>query len=68
MLAGLAAAGAAADVGSLYYAGLGATGAHLAWQIGSVDLASPPDCAAKFRSNSQLGGLVFASCLLGRLF
>ena len=68
MLAGLAAAGVAADVGSLYYAGLGATGVHLAWQIGTVDLDSPSDCAAKFRSNSQLGGMIFASCVLGRLF
>ena len=68
MLAGLAAAGLAADVGGLYYAGVAATGAHLTWQIESVDLASPTDCAAKFRSNSQLGGLIFASCVLGRLF
>jgi 4-hydroxybenzoate polyprenyltransferase len=67
MLASLAAAGAAAEVGPAFYAGLGVAGAHLAWQLRSVDLASPADCGAKFRSNVQLGGIVWAATLAGHL-
>jgi hypothetical protein len=36
-------------------------------QVGSVDLRSRADCAAKFRSNVQLGGLVFAAAVAGQL-
>lgn len=36
-------------------------------QVGTVDLASRADCAAKFRSNVQLGGLVFAGAVAGKL-
>ena len=36
-------------------------------QVGTVDLRSRADCAAKFRSNVQLGGLVFAGALAGQL-
>ncbi len=47
--------------------GVAAAGAHLAWQIGSVDLDDSADCAAKFRSNAWYGALLFAGILADRL-
>jgi hypothetical protein len=32
-----------------------------------VDLDDPSDCAAKFRSNAQYGGIVFAAIVAGKL-
>lgn len=63
----LATAGHAAGCGPAYYAGVAAAAGHLAWQVGSVDLDDAADCAAKFVSNAQLGGLVFAGVLADRL-
>ncbi|KAL4433055.1 hypothetical protein ABPG77_006482 [Micractinium sp. CCAP 211/92] len=63
----LAVAGGAAACGPAYYAGVAAAGAHLAWQIGSVDLDDSADCAAKFRSNAWYGALLFAGILADRL-
>lgn len=48
-------------------AGVAAAGAHLAWQIGTVDLDDSADCAAKFRSNAWYGALLFAGILADRL-
>ncbi len=42
-------------------------GAHLAWQIGAVDLDDPADCLAKFRANRWIGWLLLAGILAGRL-
>jgi len=38
--------------------------AHLAWQVRTVDLDSPPSCMAVFRSNVDMGWLVVAAFLL----
>lgn len=67
MLCGLTAAGHAAGVGDAYFAGVAATGAHLAWQVSTVNLHSPADCLLKFKSNVHLGALVCASALAGKL-
>ena len=40
---------------------------HLAWQIIAVDLNNPKDCLMKFKSNRNLGLLLFAGIILGRL-
>jgi 4-hydroxybenzoate polyprenyltransferase len=40
---------------------------HLAWQIIAVDISNPKDCLAKFKSNRNLGLLLFAGIILGRL-
>lgn len=40
---------------------------HLAWQISSVDLDDPKDCLAKFKSNRNLGLLLFVGIMLGKL-
>lgn len=63
----LAAAGHAAGCGPAYFAGVAAAAGHLGWQLSSVDLDDSADCAAKFASNAQLGGLVFAGVLADRL-
>ena len=67
MLCGLTAAGHAAGVGDAYFSGVAATGAHLAWQVSTVNLHSPADCLLKFKSNVHLGALVCASALAGKL-
>lgn len=64
---GLCAAGAAAGLGWPFYAGVGAAATHLAWQVATVDLDDREDCAAKFKSNSVYGGIVFASIVAGKL-
>lgn len=62
----LAVAGAAAELPAPYYAGLAASGTHLAWQVRTVDLGSRADCLAKFKSNGLFGALVFAAIVAGR--
>ena len=48
-----------------FWIGLGAAGAHLAWQAVTVDIDSPRDCHAKFLSNRNLGLIVTAAILAG---
>lgn len=67
MVASLAAAGSAAGLGGPFYAGVAGVGCHLAWQVGTVDLRSPADCASKFASNAGLGLAVAAAVAAGRL-
>ena len=52
---------------SPFYVGLAAAAGHLAWQISSVDLASRADCLAKFKSNRDLGAIMFSGIVLGKL-
>jgi len=63
----LAAAGALAGLGPAYFVGAAAAGAHVGWQAACVDLASGPDCAAKFASNKWAGGLVWAGVVADRV-
>lgn len=57
----LAATGIAAQMGVIYYAGLGLAALHLAWQATRVDTADAKDCKAKFNSNRDFGLLLFAA-------
>lgn len=52
------------------YYEIGATAAylHLAWQIQSADFENPHNLMARFRSNSTVGGLMFASLAVGGFF
>ena len=61
------ASGAAAGLAWPFYAGVGAAASHLAWQVADVDLNDRDDCAAKFKSNSVYGGIVFAAIVAGKL-
>ena len=63
----LVSSGAAAGLGWPFYVGAGAAAAHMAWQVGTVDLDDGEDCAAKFRSNAAYGGIVFAAIVAGKL-
>ena len=51
-----------------FYAGVAGAASHLFWQIRTVDLDDPEDCAAKFRSNATYGGAVFLSAGAGKAF
>ena len=44
-----------------------AAAAHLVWQVRTADLDDPANLAERFRSNNQVGALVFASCVAGNL-
>lgn len=68
-LAGWGAAGWACGVAAspLYCGGCAAAAAHLVWQVRTADLDDPANLAERFRSNNQVGALVFASCVAGNL-
>jgi len=63
--AGLGLAGWLAGLAWPFFAGLVLSAAHLAWQAGTVDIASPADCLTKFRSNNFYGAIVFVAVVLG---
>ncbi|MBI5164154.1 MAG: 4-hydroxybenzoate octaprenyltransferase [Magnetospirillum sp.] len=66
-LALIAAAGWAAGLSWLFYPLLGVAGAHLAWQVRSVDLDRPAACLATFKANRWFGWLLLAAIVLGRV-
>lgn len=66
-IASLALAGFNAQLGWPFYAFLVAASAHLAWQIGTVDLSNPKDCSQKFLSTKWIGAIVLAGIVFGRL-
>jgi 4-hydroxybenzoate polyprenyltransferase len=47
-----------------FYVCLAATGAHLLWQVKSVDLENPISCRSRFAANSTLGWLMLIGLLL----
>jgi len=67
MLSSLAYSGLMCEQTCPYYLALLASAAHLAWQIGSVDLNNGEDCASKFRSNKSLGLIIMSGILCGNL-
>jgi 4-hydroxybenzoate polyprenyltransferase len=66
-LALLALAGGLAGLAWPFFAVLVPAALHLCWQAARVDIDAPRDCLAKFRSNRDLGLVVFAAIVLGRL-
>jgi 4-hydroxybenzoate polyprenyltransferase len=59
------AAGHAAGLGALYWAGLTTAAVQLAWQARRVATDDPADCLAKFRSNRAVGWLMLAGIIAG---
>jgi 4-hydroxybenzoate polyprenyltransferase len=57
-------AGAAAGAGLVFWLGLLAFAAHLAWQIARLDTADPDLCLAVFKSNRDAGLILFAGLVL----
>jgi 4-hydroxybenzoate polyprenyltransferase len=62
-----AAAGFAAGMGLLFWAGLAASAVQLEWQVARVGIDDPADCLAKFRSNRVVGWLMLAGIVAGHL-
>lgn len=60
-----AAAGSAAGLGILFWAGLAGSALQLAWQAARVAIDDPADCLAKFRSNRGVGWLMLAGIVGG---
>ena len=60
-------AGLEQSMSPIFYAGLLGAASHLAWQIRTVDLSSCADCSAKFGSNRDLGAIVMAAIVGGKL-
>ncbi|MFN4088579.1 MAG: 4-hydroxybenzoate octaprenyltransferase [Alphaproteobacteria bacterium] len=54
----LAGAGVAAGAAWPFHLGVAGAAAHLAWQVGRVDIDRPADCLAKFRSNRWIGWIL----------
>jgi 4-hydroxybenzoate polyprenyltransferase len=62
VLIGLAGYGAGA--GPVFAAGLAAFGAHLAWQIRTIDIRDSTLCLRLFKSNRDAGLILFAALIL----
>lgn len=60
-----AAAAVAAGLGVLFWTGLAAAAAQLAWQAARVATDDPADCLQKFRSNRVVGWLMLAGIIAG---
>jgi len=56
------------ELSAPFYVGMGLAGLHLWWQISTLNINSPIDCAAKFRSNKTFGFIIFVSFLCGKMF
>nr|CDJ94315.1 UbiA prenyltransferase domain containing protein [Haemonchus contortus] len=48
-----------------YYVALAGTAAHLAWQVGTVNINDSNDCWKKFKSNQWMGAILFAGIVAG---
>jgi 4-hydroxybenzoate polyprenyltransferase len=59
------AAGHAAGLGAIFWVGLAAATAQLAWQAARVATEDPADCLRKFRSNRAVGWLLLAGIVAG---
>ena len=60
-------AGQWAGMGWPYSLGVAAATAHVAWQVTTADWDDKENLASRFASNKYVGGLLVASCALGRL-
>lgn len=68
MVSGLCVAGMNCDQTFPYYSAVAAVGAHLAYQIYTLDIDKPEDCWKKFASNRTVGVLLFVGIVLGNLW
>jgi 4-hydroxybenzoate polyprenyltransferase len=57
-------AGALADGGWIFYLGLTAFAAHLAWQVARLDIDDSAHCLVLFKSNRDAGLVLFGAMLL----
>lgn len=47
-------------VGAIGMLALAGAAAHMAWQVATLDIADPANCLRRFKSNRDLGWLIFA--------
>jgi 4-hydroxybenzoate polyprenyltransferase len=66
-LALIGVAGWLAEMGPGFYLILALAGAHLVWQVRTLDLDDPGSCLVRFRSNREFGWLVFLALLAGKV-
>jgi 4-hydroxybenzoate polyprenyltransferase len=57
-------AGILAEAGTVFLLGMLLAGAHLVWQVASLDIDDPENCLRHFRSNRDFGLIVFAAIVL----
>ncbi|WP_282607538.1 4-hydroxybenzoate octaprenyltransferase [Pelagibius sp. Alg239-R121] len=60
----LAAAGTSLELPWPYWLALAAVSAHFCWQIVTLDMDDPHDCLSKFKSNRQVGWILFVGLLV----
>jgi 4-hydroxybenzoate polyprenyltransferase len=60
----ITAAGVMAHAGTAFLLGMVAAGAHLAWQVATLNIDDPENCLQRFRSNRDFGALVLAAILI----
>jgi len=48
----------------VFLLGLGVAGAHLFWQVATLDIDDPDNCLNRFRSNRDFGLIVLAAIVL----
>ena len=64
---GIGLSGWLADVGVVFWLGIAAGAAHLAWQVLTLDIDDPDRCLKLFRSNRDFGTIVFAGIVADAL-
>lgn len=57
-------AGLISGAGLVFLIGMGIAGAHLGWQVATLDIDDAENCLARFRSNRDFGLIVFAALAL----
>ena len=55
-----AAAGLASGAGWIFLGTLALIGVQLGWQVATLDIASTPNCLARFKSNQLVGWMMLA--------
>lgn len=61
---GITVAGVLSGAEIVFLLGMGAAGAHLLWQVATLDIDDPENCLKHFRSNRDFGAIVFAAIVL----
>jgi 4-hydroxybenzoate polyprenyltransferase len=61
---GITIAGLLAGAEIVFLLGMAAAGAHLFWQVATLDIDDPENCLRRFRSNRDFGLIVFAAIVL----
>jgi 4-hydroxybenzoate polyprenyltransferase len=53
-----------ANAGTAFLLGMMAAGAHLAWQVATLNIDDPENCLLRFRSNRDFAAIVLGAILL----